>query len=206
MRLVQIRYEIRDESASAHCRPAGAIYPSQSNNQSRNWVSGVWAINVSRVCTKTFFRIFFIVKYGKFWFGDFSNPNRGENFGNYLQENIRTNLSLNFLWMQMCWCYSVIWFNQMIGRFRDRDGSDSNSTPTDGAAPTPITNDDLDTMFDKTQRQIRYKISINSCLIFVLVHCSSILMGFWWVSDGVLMGFHGVLMGFSWVLMDFNGF
>ena len=116
-------------------------------------------------------------------------------------KNIKSNLFLTFLWMQMCWCYSVIWFNQMIGRFRDRDGSDSSSTPTDGAAPTPITNDDLDTMFDKTQRQIRYKISIISCLIFVAVHCSSILTGcdgFQWV----LMGFDG----FWWVLMGFNGF
>ena len=57
MRLVQIRYEIwnksTSESASAHCRPAGAICSSQSNNQSKNWVSRVCVINVSRVCAKT---------------------------------------------------------------------------------------------------------------------------------------------------------
>ena len=45
------------ESASAHCRPARAIYSSQSNNQSNHWVSGVCAMSVSWVCAKTLLRI-----------------------------------------------------------------------------------------------------------------------------------------------------
>ena len=47
-----MKYGIKSagESASIHYRPAGAIYSSQSNNQSTNCVSGVCAINVSRVC------------------------------------------------------------------------------------------------------------------------------------------------------------
>ena len=36
---------------------AGEIFSSQSNNQSRNWVSGVWARNLSRVCAKTLLHI-----------------------------------------------------------------------------------------------------------------------------------------------------
>ena len=54
-----MKYGIKSASgsASAHCRHAGAIYSSQSNNQSKNRVSGVRAINVSRVCAKTLVRI-----------------------------------------------------------------------------------------------------------------------------------------------------
>ncbi|OQV25741.1 Solute carrier family 12 member 2 [Hypsibius exemplaris] len=52
---------------------------------------------------------------------------------------------------------SVIWFNQMIDQFRDRENSDATAAPSDGTLPTPITNDDLQAMFEKTQRQIRVR-------------------------------------------------
>ena len=54
-----MKYGIKSASewASAHCRPACAIHSSQSNNQSKNCVSGVCAINVSRAWAKTLLRI-----------------------------------------------------------------------------------------------------------------------------------------------------
>ena len=44
-------------SARAHCKPNNAIYSSQSNNQSKNWMSGVCAIFWFRVCAKLVLRI-----------------------------------------------------------------------------------------------------------------------------------------------------
>ncbi|XP_055338995.1 solute carrier family 12 member 2-like [Paramacrobiotus metropolitanus] len=49
---------------------------------------------------------------------------------------------------------SVIWFNQMIQPFRVSDISD---IKPDESVPTPISNEDLESLFERTQRQIRLR-------------------------------------------------
>lgn len=56
---------------------------------------------------------------------------------------------MDLLWNFCVVVFSVIWFNQMIQGFRDPD------TEPDENTPAQILNSDLESMFDRTQRQIR---------------------------------------------------